>query len=333
MPGAPTPNVAKPCEIANSEGTKLMIHPIDRFEGADNAPRLLKAVLKQELIAGDAALAQRFIEDAELTKISEGDVLIQQGDWDATVYLILAGSFSVEVNGRHVGVREPGVHVGEIADLDGGQKRTATVTAREDGVVLSISENAMDVIRNEHPQIWEPIAKVQTERLKARNAMIGQVNEIPKVLVISSGEQLKVARHIEQKLDCADVDVTVWDQGVFALSDYPISSLTDVIGRHDFTIAVVAADDQLVSRGEASHVPRDNVQLEYGISVGMLGRERSLLLVDSDDEVKLASDQAGLTTLRFRGSDLERTVRKACIAAHKHISDLGPLQDRSKAAT
>lgn len=102
--------------------------------------------------------------------------------------------------------------------------------------------------------------------------------------------------------------------------------------RHDFTIAIVAADDQLVSRRDAKHVPRDNVQLEYGISVGMLGRERSILLVDTDEEVKLASDQAGLTTLRFKGSDLERTIQKACIAARKHITDLGPLQDRPRTA-
>lgn len=309
-----------------------MTHPIDRFDGEDNAPRLLKTVLNQEIADRDEALAQRLVQDGDLRKIEAGDILIRQDDWDATVYLILAGSFEVEVNGKHVGIRGADVHVGEIADLGVSQKRTATVTAQEDGVVLALSENAMYKIREEHPQIWEPIARVQTERLMARNSMIGQVNDVPKVFVISSGEQLSAARQIEQSLDCADVDVTVWDQGVFALSDYPISSLTDVVGRHDFTIAIVAADDQLVSRGDAKHVPRDNVQLEYGISVGMLGRERSILLVDTDEEVKLASDQAGLTTLRFKGSDLERTIQKACIAARKHITDLGPLQDRPRTA-
>ena len=310
----------------------MMTHPIDRFVGEDNISRLLKTVLNQEIAGGDEALAQRLIQDGDLRKIDAGDVLIRQDDWDATVFLILAGSFEVEVNGRHVGTREAGVHVGEIADLGTSLKRTATITAQEDGAVLAIGDNAMDKIRDEYPQIWEAIAKVQTERLNARNSMIGYVNDIPKVFVISSGEQLPAARQVEQKLDCAEVDVTVWDQGVFALSDYPISSLTDVIGRHDFTIAIVGADDQLVSRGEAKHVPRDNVQLEYGISVGMLGRGRSILLVDTDEDIKLASDQAGLTTLRFKGSDPERTIHKDCIAARKHITDLGPLQDRPRTA-
>lgn len=307
-----------------------MNHPIDRFTGDDNEPRLLKAVLNQEIACRDDALAQRLIQDGVIQKVEAGETLIQQGDWDATVFLILAGTFKVEVNGRFVGIREAGVHVGEIADIGSSQKRTATVTAQEDGVVLALNENDMAKVRMEFPRIWEAIAKVQTDRLNARNAMIGQVNVIPKLFVISSGERLPVARQVEQKLDCDEVDVTVWDQGVFALSDYPISSLTDVIGRHDFTIVIVAADDQIVSRREALNVPRDNVQLEYGISVGMLGRERSILLVDTDDDIKLASDQAGLTTLRFKGSDLERTIHKACIAARKHIANLGPLQERPR---
>ncbi|GBR00562.1 hypothetical protein AA0522_1411 [Gluconacetobacter liquefaciens NRIC 0522] len=49
--------------------------------------------------------------------------------------------------------------------------------------------------------------------------------------------------------------------------------------------------------------------------MGRIDKERSFLLVEADSKVKLASDLAGLTTLRYQGADkdkMERMVAKAC---------------------
>ncbi|MER8476072.1 nucleotide-binding protein [Mesorhizobium sp. M1163] len=123
----------------------------------------------------------------------------------------------------------------------------------------------------------------------------------------------------------------LWDHGTFAVSEYPISSLEDAIERADFTIAVAKADDILVLRGESSKVARDNVHFEYGISVGRLGRERSFLLVEADANIRLPSDLAGLTTLRYQGGDqdkMERSVAKACDQARQRIEFIGVRRDR-----
>lgn len=305
-----------------------MSHPIERFEGDENSDRLLQAVKKQAIVDGDEELARTLIAQGNLKAIAAGEEIITQGNWDDIIYFILAGDFVVQVSGNEIGVRQAGTHVGEIARFGPEQARTATILARTDGVVLSLAGNVMEQVRESFPAIWKAMALVLSDRLDARNAMVGQVNLVPKVFVISSGERKAVADRVQAELDSREIDVNVWDKGVFGLSDYPISSLTDTMAIHDFTISVIAGDDQLVSRGETHAVPRDNVQLEYGLSVGMLGRQRSLLLVDADESVKLASDQAGLTTMRYNGSDMERTVKKACIEAREHIKLLGALQHR-----
>ena len=305
-----------------------MSHPIQRFEGTANEARLLESVMRQQIVDGDHELAQAIIDAGELVSADAKEPIIKQDDWDDDIYLILAGSFDIMINGQHKGVREPGTHVGERAQLQGNQKRTASVIAREPSVVLKLSYEAMSRVKEAYPKVWEAIAKVLDERLAMRDAQIGKVNDRPMVFVISSSERLEVARTVQSKLSSDDIDVTLWENGVFGLSDYAMSSLEDAIGIHDFTIAVVGPDDQLVSRGKSHAVARDNVHLEYGISVGKLGRVRSLILADADGEVKLASDQAGLTIMRYQGSDMERTVGKACIKARDHIMKHGPIDDR-----
>lgn len=87
----------------------------------------------------------------------------------------------------------------------------------------------------------------------------------------------------------------------------------------------------LVLRGEKSKAVRDNVHFEYGISVGRLGRERSFLLVEADAKIRLPSDLAGLTTLRYQGGDqdkIERSVAKACDLARQRIEFIGVRRDR-----
>lgn len=305
-----------------------MTHPVERFEGEANASRLLESVKRQQIVDGDEALAAALIDAGKLKGVDEGEAIIKQEGWDDELYLILAGAFEVVINGQRVGIRKPGTHVGERAQLQGGQKRTASIIACEPSVVLELSYEAMTRVKTDHPQIWEAIAKVLDERLAIRDSMLGKANERPMVFIISSAEQLPVAHALQAALNSPDIDVTVWDKGVFNLSDYAMSSLEDAIGLHDFTVAVLGADDSLVTRQKKHKVARDNVHLEYGISVGMLGRIRSLLLVDADAKVKLASDQAGITTLRYQASDIERTVRKAAIEVREHVKKLGPIRNR-----
>lgn len=75
----------------------------------------------------------------------------------------------------------------------------------------------------------------------------------------------------------------------------------------------------------------DNNQITIGPAPQWVTPSELMLLVCADDGVRLPSDAAGLTTLRYRSSsedELKRTVRNACIDAKEHIGKIGVFTDR-----
>lgn len=300
---------------------------MDRFDEKG----VIAAMRRQRLVAGDEPLAERFAKAGTVMHLPAGRTLIEQGAWDEDLHFILAGAFDVVVNGQHKATRNAGEHVGELAGLSGARARTAILRAKAEAVVLSVSASDVMEIAGADPDFWRNTADVVAECLDQRNAELVAANEQPRVFVISSSEGIEAAREVRRHLDeDKGIRVHLWDKGTFGLSDYPVSSLEDAIEAADFTIAIARADDAVVKRKEAGAMPRDNVTFEYGISIGRLGRERSLLLVDAAEDLKLPSDLAGLTTLRFHGADrdrLERSVAKACDEARRHIEYLGVRRD------
>lgn len=292
---------------------------------------IIEALLRQRLIRSDRELAEKFADAGRTAELAPGDLLVEQGGWDNDLHFILAGAFEVLIHGQHKQTRVAGESVGELAGLSRARPRTATLRATTPSYVLTVALADVERIVGSDVEFWKATADAVADQLDHRNEEIGTANEHPRIFVISSKEGLGVAKEVRQNLDGDDISVYLWDQGTFGVSDYPISSLEDAIERADFTIAVARADDLLVFRGEEHQVPRDNVHFEYGIAVGRLGRERSFLLVDADSGVKLPSDLAGLTTLRYRGTDgdaMERSVAKACDQARKRIEFIGVRRDR-----
>ena len=95
----------------------------------------------------------------------------------------------------------------------------------------------------------------------------------------------------------------------------------------------MSPDDSLVMRGASSKTARDNVHFEYGISIGQLGRVRSILLVDASVDLHLPSDFAGLTTKRYRRGnvdEMKRSIAVACDEIREHIELHNVRQNRSK---
>ena len=99
-----------------------------------------------------------------------------------------------------------------------------------------------------------------------------------RVFVGSSSESLDVAYAVQQNLE-ADVDVTVWTQGVFALSQTTMDGLIRQGSEVDFAVFVLSPDDVTKLRGREHPTARDNVIFEIGIFVGRLGMSRTFLLV------------------------------------------------------
>jgi hypothetical protein len=136
----------------------------------------------------------------------------------------------------------------------------------------------------------------------------------PSVFIGSSSEGEEIAKAIQVNLDRA-CEVTLWSQGVFGLSEGTLESLVDKAHTFDFAILVLTPDDMTSSRGKRQQSPRDNVLLELGIFIGVLGRKRTMIVFDRSANIKIPSDLAGVTLAdyqRHSSGNLQASLGAAC---------------------
>lgn len=98
---------------------------------------------------------------------------------------------------------------------------------------------------------------------------------------------------------CPEFDVRLWTDGVFGASRFPMEDLEQQLTAADFAVLVAAPDDIVVSRGASTHAPRDNVIFELGLFMGALSRRRTFMVVPDGVDLKIPTDLAGLTQLRY----------------------------------
>ncbi len=79
------------------------------------------------------------------------------------------------------------------------------------------------------------------------------MNSRPVIFVGSSTEGLKYAKALQQNLDHV-MQVVLWSQGVFGLSDGTLESLVEKLQTVDFAALVVTPDDLTTSRGSKKGV-------------------------------------------------------------------------------
>lgn len=148
----------------------------------------------------------------------------------------------------------------------------------------------------------------------------------PSLFIGSSSEGLSFARAIRGKLEDS-AEVTLWEDGFFSVGKTFIESLTNLSTEFDFAILVFTGDDLVTSRNEESFGPRDNVIFELGLFMGVLGRERCFIIHQSNTDIKIPSDLAGITTAKYHwpreDKSHERSVGSACDAIRKIIIALG----------
>ena len=91
------------------------------------------------------------------------------------------------------------------------------------------------------------------------------------------------------------------------------------------SVAIAHPDDQTHVRDEDWPTPRDNVIFELGFFMGRLGRSRAILMEPRGDRLKLPSDLAGITTIRYRFDKVEpaASMAPACNELREHIMRLG----------
>jgi CRP/FNR family cyclic AMP-dependent transcriptional regulator len=298
---------------------------IERFEKEAGRENLLDALRNQKLVGGDASLARDIAEIGNLVEVKAGTAIITQDTEDTDVFFILAGAFDILVHGRRVARRFATDHVGEMAAIQSTQKRSATVIATETSVLCHISGISFNELGRKHVSVWRRMSKELARRLEQRNAHVLATHIKTRIFIISSAEGLEIARAIQNALDY-DCTVTLWTDGVFRASWYPIESLEKQLDRSDFAIAVAQPDDFTESRGSSVATPRDNVIFELGLFIGRIGRQRSFLVEPRGEEVKLPTDFSGITALTYRydTNDLASAMGPVCNKIREIVRDLGP---------
>lgn len=301
---------------------------IDRFRGDAGRNNLIDAMLQQQIVTGNRELAEELADRAELIEVAKGHAIISQGGDDDDLFLIVAGSFRIIVNGRDVASRGRGDHVGEMALVEPSQRRSADVVAAEGGLVVKLSSSVVSDLASRHPDIYRVIARTLARRLLERNKLVGQHREKIRVFIISSVEALDVARIVQDALAHDGFIVRLWTDDVFKVASYAIQSLETELDDSDFAVAVAHSDDMTLFRGKDWPAPRDNVVFELGMFMGRLGRARAILMEPREDKVKLPSDLAGVTTIPYTyqaGKDAAAVMAPACNALRIHIKELGPF--------
>jgi hypothetical protein len=152
----------------------------------------------------------------------------------------------------------------------------------------------------------------------------------PKLFIGSSTEQLSLAYAVQEGLE-RDAEVTVWDQGIFALSKTALASLIDALAESDFGLFILAPDDISAIRDVSRQTVRDNVIFELGLFIGKLGSERCFMIVPRGlDDLHLPSDLLGITPATFdpdrEDENLNAALGPACNRIRRTIGKLGSLQ-------
>lgn len=300
---------------------------LSRFAGDAGRALLLEVLSDTSLLRGTTAL-QEFVDGCDISDVPAGSEIIRQGGSDNDVFVILSGSFDVLVNGRRVATRRAGAHVGEMALVDPTARRSATVVAAELSLVLKASEEHFSKFAQREPRLWRRIAVELSRRLTERNALIRAPRTEPVVFIACSTEALAIAREVQSAFDHDPVVVEIWPDGIFNPSNTPIEDLTELIGRIDFAVILLTPDDKIQSRNAEVFGPRDNVILELGLTIGSIGRARTLLLVPRGADYKLPSDLLGVKPIDYPQGDSSTITSRlgpACNEIRKIINRLGPL--------
>ena len=296
----------------------------ERFEGA-NAPALIDGLKRQEFAHDDMEIVEALRSAGSLEEFKPGENLITEGGEDNDVFLILAGTVAVVIKGREIRILKAGQHVGEMAAIEPSQPRSASVVAEGTVVALKIPGTSFVQLCDRYPIIWKPITRELARRLYDRNRLMPQPNERPKLFIISSVEALDVANELQSGLQ-HDVLATVWTNGVFWASAYPLEALENAVSQSDFAVAVALFEDMVESRGERRRTLRDNVLFELGIFMGRLGRRRTILVYPRLSDLKLPSDLHGLTPAAFapgKPEDLPARMGPVCTEIRKIVRALG----------
>lgn len=107
--------------------------------------------------------------------VETGEVIIQQGDQESWMFVLVDGAAAVVVDGSSVATLGPGAMIGELAALD-PEPRSATVTATAPSLLFRIDHDALLEVMVDQPELSQAIIAMLVRRLRDTNAVLAATN-------------------------------------------------------------------------------------------------------------------------------------------------------------
>lgn len=152
-----------------------------------------------------------------------------------------------------------------------------------------------------------------------------------RVFIGSTSEAMELVNNVADNLDRANMGkafkAVPWHERVFAPSSYTLPALIAGGGDCDFAVLLATDDDVTTSRGATAPSPRDNILLEIGLFIGLIGLERTFIAGPRGVKLKLPSDLDGLTRVDYPtrdGDDPSAQARHIVNGISARMHQLGP---------
>ena len=134
------------------------------------------------------------------------------------------------------------------------------------------------------------------------------MKSIPKIFIASSStpKAKDAADHIATELNnCADT--RCWfHRGVFRNGEYTLNELLRIANNYDIAVFIFNDDDEIIINEKEMVITRDNVILEYGIFVSIIGSKNCFIIVDKNvKNFRIPTDVSGVTYLSYDSKNRE----------------------------
>ena len=137
---------------------------------------------------------------------------------------------------------------------------------------------------------------------------------VPRIFIGSSSESLMIANTVQQLLS-NEYDVKIWNQVTTTPGKQHLDSLLTELKKSHFAIFIYNDDDFIFSRNKEGYGPRDNIVLEIGMAMGILGVEKTFIVYDTTKQPKIPTDLMGVSLASYRlqvDGDLSASLGTSC---------------------
>lgn len=110
----------------------------------------------------------------EIEEYKKGSIVVQEDTEGDSMYIVARGTLEILLKGSHLTYKQPGEFIGEVGLVQQHSKRTATVVAKEDTVLLSLRKGDLFQAFQKDPEMEKHFYRAMLEMIMERMLEQGQ---------------------------------------------------------------------------------------------------------------------------------------------------------------